>query len=131
MRNYLNSINPIFDSLFFNNKEYDTRLMRTDIIEHDNDYVLNIELPDVDKKDVKVSLADSKLTVSVTKNEDTEEKGSYLLKERRYGSYSRSYYVGDDVKLKNISAKINNGILTLTIQKTKEEEKEDQFVEIL
>lgn len=131
MRNYLNSINPIFDSLFFNTKDYDSRLMRTDIIEHENDYVLNIELPDVEKKDIKVSLADSKLTVSVTKEEDSEEKGSYLLKERRYGSYSRSYYVGDDVKFKNISAKLNNGILTLTIQKTKEEEKEDQYVEIL
>lgn len=131
MRNYLNSINPIFDSLFFNTKDYDSRLMRTDIIEHENDYVLNIELPDVEKKDIKVSLADSKLTVSVTKEEDAEEKGSYLLKERRYGSYSRSYYVGDDVKFKNISAKLNNGILTLTIQKTKEEEKEDQYVEIL
>ena len=131
MRNYLNSINPIFDSLFFNNKDYDARLMRTDIIEHDDDYVLNIELPDVDKKDIKVSLADSKLTVSVTKEENNDEKGSYLLKERRYGSYSRSYYVGEDVKFKNISAKLNNGILTLTIQKTKEEEKEDQYVEIL
>ena len=129
MRNYLNSINPIFDSLFFD-KNYDSRVMRTDIIERDNEYVLNIDMPDVEKKDIKVSLNDSKLTISVTRNE-VEEEGSYLLKERRFGTYSRTYYVGDDVKFKNISAKLNNGVLTLTIQKAKEEEKEDQYVEIL
>ena len=129
MRNYLNSINPFFDALFLNGKD-DTRMMRTDIIEHDNDYVLNIEVPDVEKKDIKVSLADSRLTISVTRDEP-EEEGSYLLKERRYGTYSRTYYVGDDVKFKNISAKLNNGVLTLTIKKAKEEEKEDQYVEIL
>ena len=120
MRNYLNSINPFIDSLFFGDKDCDSRLMRTDIIEHDDDYVLNIELPDVEKKDVKVSLNDSRLTVSVTRNENENESGSYLLKERRYGTYSRSYYVGEDVKFKNISAKLNNGVLTLTIQKAKE-----------
>ena len=131
MRNYLNSINPFIDSLFFSEKDHDTRLMRTDIIEHENDYVLNIEMPAVEKKDVKVSLADSRLTVSITRNENTDEKGSYLLKERRYGTYSRSYYVGEDVQFKNISAKLENGVLTLNITKAKPEEKEDQFVEIL
>ena len=86
---------------------------------------------DVEKKDIKVTLNDSRLTISVTRNEPEEENGSYLLKERRYGTYSRSYYVGEDVKFKNISAKLNNGVLTLTIKKAKPEEKEDQFVEIL
>ena len=129
MRNYLNSINPFFDSLFLNAKD-DARIMRTDIIEHENEYILNIEVPDVEKKDIKVSLNDSKLTVSVNR-EAKEEEGSYLLRERRYGNYSRTYYVGDDVKFKNISAKLNNGVLTLTITKAKEEEKEDQYVEIL
>ncbi len=131
MRNFVNSINPFIDSLFFTNKDYDTRLMRTDIIEHDDNYVLKIEVGDVEKKDVKISLADSKLTISITKNEDENETGSYLLKERRYGTYSRTYYVGEDVQFKNISAKLENGLLTLTIVKAKEEEKEEQFVEIL
>ncbi|MCR4880280.1 MAG: Hsp20 family protein [Bacilli bacterium] len=131
MRNFVNSINPFIDSLFFTNKDYDTRLMRTDIIEHDADYVLKVEVGDVEKKDVKISLVDSKLTISITKNEDENETGSYLLKERRYGTYSRSYYVGDDVQFKNISAKLENGLLTLTILKAKEEEKEEKFVEIL
>ena len=130
MRNYLNSINPFFDSLFFNDKENDSRLMRTDIIEHENDYVLNIDMPEVEKKDIKISLSNNRLTVSVERKENEEEKGAYLLRERRYGTYSRGYYVGEDVKFKNISAKLNNGVLTLTILKAKEEEKENQFVEI-
>lgn len=129
MRNYLNSINPFIDSLFFGDKECDSRLMRTDIIEHENEYILNIEVPAVEKKDIKVSLNDSKLTVSVNK-EETADEGSYLLRERRYGNYSRTYYVGDDVKFNNISAKLDNGVLTLTITKAKPEEKEDQYVEI-
>ena len=129
MRNYLNSINPFIDSLFFDAKD-DARMMRTDIIERENEYVMNIEVPAVEKKDLKVSLNDSRLTISINRTEATEE-GSYLLKERRYGTYSRTYYVGEDVKFKNISAKLNNGVLTLTIQKAKPEEKEDQYVEIL
>ena len=129
MRNYLNSINPFIDSLFFDVKD-DARMMRTDIIERENEYVMNIEVPAVEKKDIKVSLNDSKLTISVNRVE-AEEEGSYLLKERRYGTYSRTYYVGEDVKFKNISAKLDNGVLTLTSQKAKEEEKEDQYVEIL
>ena len=128
MRNYLNSINPFIDSLFFDVKD-DARMMRTDIIERENEYVMNIEVPAVEKKDIKVSLNDSRLTISINRVE-AEEEGSYLLKERRYGTYSRTYYVGEDVKFKNISAKLDNGVLTLTIQKTKEEEKEDQYVEI-
>ena len=55
MRNYLNSINPIFDSLFFD-KNYDSRVMRTDIIEHDHEYILNIDMPDVEKKDISPTL---------------------------------------------------------------------------
>lgn len=128
MRNYLNSINPLFDALF-NDKDVDSRIMRTDIIEHENDYVLHIDMPEVEKKDIKISLANNRLTVAVER-EEKEEEGSYLLRERRYGTYSRSYYVGEDVKFKNISAKLNNGVLTLTILKAKEEDKVDQFVEI-
>ena len=128
MRNYLNSINPLFDALF-NDKDNDSRIMRTDIIEHENDYVLHIDMPEVEKKDIKISLANNRLTVAVER-EEKEEEGSYLLRERRYGTYSRSYYVGEDVKFKNISAKLNNGVLTLTILKAKEEDKVDQFVEI-
>ena len=131
MRNYVTTFNPFFDSLFFSTKDSDTKLMRTDIIEHENDYVLRVEVPDIEKKDIKVSLNDGNLSITVTKHDNHEEKGKYLMRERRVGTYSRSYYVGESVKLKDVSAKLDNGVLTLTINKVVESpEEKEQFVEI-
>lgn len=131
MRNYMTTFNPFFDQLLFGSKASDSKLMRTNIKETNDYYELSIELPNVEKKDVKVSLKEGNLTVSATINDDKEEEAVYLMKERFSGSYSRSYYVGEEVKLTDISAKLENGVLTLNIRKVKEEEKPgEQFIDI-
>ena len=132
MRNYMTTLNPFFDQLLFGSKACDSKLMRTNIKETKDNYVLEIELPEVEKENVKVSLKEGNLNVSASiHHENKEEESVYLLKERYEGTYSRSYYVGEEVKLSDVSAKLNNGILTLTINKRKEEEKPtEQFVSI-
>ena len=131
MRNYMTTLNPFFDQLLFGNKNFDSKLMRTNIKETKDNYQISIELPEVQKENIKVALKDGTLTVSASINKEEEEESRYLLRERFEGTYSRSYYVGEEVKLSDISAKLNNGILTLTINKIKEEEKPaEQFVDI-
>ena len=79
------------------------------------------------------------LTISAGKSEDVEERedkngkprknGSRLIrKERHFGSMSRSWYIGDDVKKEDIKASYNNGVLSLTVPKAepKKELPEDQ-----
>jgi hypothetical protein ELI_4153 len=98
------------------------RVMKTDISEKDGNYVLDIDLPGFEKKDIDVSLNDGYLTVSAKRDQSNEEKdqqGNYIRRERYSGSYSRSYYVGD-LDENEISASYDKGILCITFPKEDE-----------
>ena len=103
-------------------------IMKTDIKETEKDCVLDIDLPGYKKEDIKISLKNGYLTVTASqkKNEDQKnEEGQYLRRERYTGSASRSFYVGKNLTEENIHAKFDNGILTLTFPK-EEEKKVDE-----
>ena len=123
MRNYVTTYDPFFDLFFQPEKRNNHRyLMSTDILDKKDHYEMKINLPDVKKDDLKVSLENGYLTIDVTVNNEKEEnEEDYILKERSYGSYSRRYYVGEDVEMKDISGKLDNGLLTLNIKKPDEE----------
>ena len=100
-----------------------TRLMNTDVKETDNSYELDIDMPGFDKNDVKAELKDGYLTISATANKNNDEKdndGKYIRKERYSGSCRRSFYVGDAVKQEDVKAKFENGTLKVTIPKKEE-----------
>ncbi len=111
-----------FKPLFYEEKHHS---MKTDIKETENSYVLDIEVPGFDKKDVNVSLENGYLTVSAQKktceggenDEKNKKKENYIRRERSC-SVSRSYYVGD-VDKEAIKAKYENGVLTVDIPKEK------------
>ena len=99
------------------------RMMRTDVKETDNSYELDIDMPGVDKGDVKAELKNGYLTISASANKNNDEKdkdGKYIRKERYSGSCSRSFYVGDAVKQDEVKAKFENGTLKVTIPKKEE-----------
>lgn len=101
-------------------------LMKTDIKELENAFELHIDMPGVSKEDVKAQIVDGYLVVSATTNTENEEKdeqGKYIRRERYSGSMSRKYYVGDLIDQNDIKAKFEDGILKLTIPK--EEPKKD------
>ena len=105
--------------------EGESKLMKTDIKEKKDRYLIDIDLPGYEKEGIKIEIQDGYLTVhaKVDKEEDDKEKGKYVRKERYTGECSRSFYVGDNVKEEDIKAKFNNGTLTLEIPK-KEDKKE-------
>ena len=110
---------------FFNQ----SAVMKTDIKEYENSYELDVELPGIKKENVSVELKDGALEIKVTsqvENDDKDEKGKYLRRERFYGSCSRSFYVGEDVKQEDIKAKFENGILAITVPKIVEQPKVEQ-----
>ena len=113
----------VFGDSFFN--EGASRLMKTDIKEKKNEYIIDIDLPGYDKEGIKLEIQDGYLTVhaSVNKEENDEEKGRFVRKERYSGECSRSFYVGENVTENEIKAKFKNGTLTIEIPK-KEEKKE-------
>jgi HSP20 family protein len=95
--------------------------MKTNILEKDDAYVVTSEIPGVSKENIKIDVADNNLTISVSKkdNKETKEKKNYLVKEISEASYNRTFYL-EDMDEDNISAKMDNGILTITVGKVKE-----------
>ena len=108
-----------FFPAFYGNR-HTQKYMRTDIKEDENAYLMEVELPGMDKNDIHVDLKDGYLNISVNKSEknDGGKKDNYIHRERSF-SCSRSYYVGD-IKKEDIKAKYENVILNITIPKETE-----------
>ena len=122
----------IFGDSFFRKSE--SKMMKTDIREDKDNYVIDIDLPGFDKKNIKIDITDGYLTINAkVNNEDNEtKKGKYIRKERYYGECSRSFYIGDEVKPENVKANFKNGILTLEVPKIENKGKlpEKKYIEI-
>ena len=98
------------------------QVMRTDVKESDKGFTLDIDLPGYKKENISAELKDGYLTVSANTNEEHEEKeedGTYIRRERSFGSCSRSFYVGEDIEESEIKAKFEDGVLTLDFPKEK------------
>ena len=108
---------------FFNESE--SKLMKTDIKEKKDKYIVDIDLPGYNKEGIKIEIQDGYLTVhaKVNKEDKEEEKGKFVRKERYMGECSRSFYIGYNIKEEDIKAKFNNGTLTLEIPKKEDKEK--------
>ncbi|MBR1864751.1 MAG: Hsp20/alpha crystallin family protein [Ruminococcus sp.] len=109
--------------------------MKTDVKETAEGYELAVDLPGVKKEDVKAELNNGYLTVSATvstNNDEKDKEGKYIRRERYTGSYSRSYFVGDQIKEEDIKAKFENGVLILNVPKKdpKKEIPEKKFIAI-
>ncbi len=103
--------------------------MKTDVKETDKAYELDIDLPGFDKENVQIELNDGYLTINASTNEEKEDKdenGTFLRKERFVGSCRRSFYVGDDVSEDDITAKFENGILSINVPKKELPKPEDR-----
>ena len=104
-------------------------LMKTDVQESDDSYLMEMDLPGFSKDDVKVSLKDGYLTIRAEKGLDEEQKdeksSKYIRRERYAGTCERSFYVGEEVTQQDIKASFSHGILKLDIPK-KEAKKIEQ-----
>ena len=97
-----------------------SREMRTDVHEHDDHYEVDVDLPGFKKEEIHLDLENGYLTVSASKSldeEDTTKKGKVIRQERYAGAMQRSFYVGKDVTAEDVTAKFENGVLTLNIPK--------------
>ena len=97
-----------------------THMMKTDVHETDTDYEMEMDLPGFKKDQINVKLEDGYMTISAAKGQDTEKKdrhGKVIRQERYSGAMQRSFYVGDAVKVEDVKAKFEDGVLKLTIPK--------------
>ena len=119
-----------FDDSFFSKK--DKSLMKTDIRETKDKFIIDMDLPGFSKENINLSLKNGYLEINakVEKEDNSNEEEKYVRKERFYGECSRSFYVGDDVTEEDISAEFKNGILKIEVPKVNSEEKETETKQI-
>ncbi len=109
------------------------QVMKTDVKETETGYELAVDLPGVKKENVKAELNDGYLTISATTEQDNDQKdetGKYIRRERFTGSYSRSFFVGKEVTEADIKAKFADGVLKLDIPKKEPSVPEKKYINI-
>ncbi|MDP4161427.1 MAG: Hsp20 family protein [Bacillota bacterium] len=92
---------------------------KVDILDKENEYLLEADLPNANNENPKVTFAKNVLTIAFEqKQQDKEEKDNYICHERYQQSISRQFAF-DDVDSEGIQAKYENGVLMVTLSKNK------------
>ena len=124
-KNELDLFEDFFEDPFFERR--DSKIMRTDIKEGDNEYIIEMDLPGYEKENILLEIENGYLKVTAKVNKDVDEgKGKYVHKERFYGECSRSFYIGENVSQEDVKASFKNGILSLTIPKEQPKKLEEK-----
>ena len=138
IESWLPSIPSIFND-FFGNEWLETvnaRVPAINIIENENEFLVEVAAPGLTRDDFKIKIVDDdQLQISFEKKEESEErdkKGNYLRREFSYTNFLRTLLLPDNVDKEKISAKAENGVLHISIPKTKESKqaKKEKEIEI-
>ena len=113
----------LFDDDFFpvvSNRN--SSMPAVNIREDEQNYSLELAVPGIDKKDLKIDINEDVLTISSeAKNVNEEEKDGYKRKEFSFSSFCRSFYIPENVNRDKIGASYKDGILTVELPKQEEE----------
>ncbi len=122
-----------FDDLFAGHRslfgKHARNMMKTDVKDNGDYYVMDIDLPGFNKDEIHAQLQNGYLTISASKEQkqdDKDEEGRYIRRERNFGQCERSFYVGSEVTEADVKAKYENGILELEIPKKDAPKVEDK-----
>ena len=92
--------------------------LRVDVSENDHEYLVSAEIPGAKKEDIRVSIDGNYVSITAEIKKEQEEKpGRSLVKETYHGSVSRGFTLASDVDEKSAVAKLEDGVLRLTLPK--------------
>jgi HSP20 family protein len=119
MSNMLSLFDDFFNRVFEDeNADDNFRAMAMDIVEHDKEFEILANLPGFRKENIKISVHDNQLLVEASCSENKEEqKGTVYRCERYSGSYRRNLLLPENAEVSKISAKMEDGVLRLSIPK--------------
>jgi HSP20 family protein len=107
----------------------DRRMPAVDVRETKDGYVIDVELPGLDEKDVDLKLSRRVLTIASAKKEDREEKkDGWLIRERKGYEFQRSFQVPEDLDPESVKASFAKGLLTIELGK--KPETQDKVIQI-
>lgn len=132
LRNFINNgMFPTTPRIPFSNPIIGSKSGKLDIKDEGTHYLLCTDMPGYEKKDISVEVVGGMLNISATKDITSDENDTgYIRKERYHGKLSRSIYIGEEIKPSDIKASLVNGVLSITIPKLPEPEKEVKKIDI-
>jgi len=96
-------------------------MLAVDVNETEKEFFLSADMPGLDKNDVSVDIHDGVITIKGERAIDNEKStDGYRIRERQLGSFNRSFRLPDNVNEDKVAAKFKNGVLMVTLPKTKE-----------
>ncbi len=131
-RNDFDLWDDVFKDPFFD-RTTPEKVMKTDVKEKDNEYVIDVDLPGYEKENIQLEIDNGYLNIHATANsKNDEDDGKFVRKERFFGECSRSFYIGDEIKEEDIKASFKNGTLRIQIPKKNEDEQipEKKYIQI-
>ena len=92
-----------------------------DVVESDDEYLIKASLPGIDLDDLEITFSDNKLTIKgEVKEEEELDEAHYHLRERRYGTFTRSVKLPSGIESDKIEANYDSGVLNLHLPKVEE-----------
>ncbi|MCL2801280.1 MAG: Hsp20/alpha crystallin family protein [Treponema sp.] len=119
IQNVLGDFERYFDSFFGGS----VLTPAADIRENEQAYILSMDLPGYDEKNINVHVDGSYLTIAFKQNEEKNEEGDFILKERRTNAFTRSFKLPENADKEAVNASFINGVLRLEIMKRPEAQK--------
>ena len=124
-RSLMTDFDRIFNSMFTHDSPRlslaQSSMPAVDVTETETEFLLSADMPGLDKKDVSIDIHDGVITIKGESAIDNEKStDDYRIRERQLGSFNRSFRLPDNVNEEKVAAKFKNGVLTVTLPKTKE-----------
>lgn len=110
-------LDSFFNDDFFNGFPAFSKGFNVDLRETDSQYIIEADLPGVNKDSLNIYYENNYLTISAKREDVLEDNSSgFIRRERSYGEFSRAFYV-DNIDENSIDASFNNGVLNITMNK--------------
>lgn len=123
MHGFYDMLDDFFSDSWLPARTFAFDTFKVDVKEDEKSYSIEAELPGVKKEEITLALDDGRLTIAVVRDENMEDsKENYVHRERRYGSVERSIYLAD-ANPDGIDAKLDEGLLRITVQKHGKDDK--------
>jgi len=114
---FYNMIDDFFNDGLMPGRNLSRDSFKLDIVEKDNEYLIEAEMPGVKKEEIDLGIEDDNLCISLNRTEESNRDGrNYIHRERRSTSMNRRVRLAN-AKLSEIKAKLDDGVLTVTIPK--------------
>ena len=114
----MNRLDDLFDSMIYKTLERSKNWTpEVSVFENDKLYTVTLDIPGVEKKNVNIEVEGSSLIVSGKREETNEKDMSLYYSQTRYGNFSRTFNLPEEINVEKIAAKYKNGTLNLTLPK--------------